>query len=216
MAGKPDFIQAIESQFEKPQHLKEQRKKRELERQKEKDSQSEKANMNKGFSIVIRKSEPPVEDSVFEGGSELELEKGGEFIEESFSEEGFDDLDDDDDDIAKSKEPHMTKEDKNPKGGLSAKGRKKLNAAGKNIKPGVKGAADTPEKQRRKGQFLTRFYGRKDLHPFKDDKGELTRFALAANEWGEKPPQNAKEARALAAKGRKLLERYEKSKEKES
>ncbi|MTV59021.1 hypothetical protein GM547_13305, partial [Streptococcus pneumoniae] len=53
----------------------------------------------------------------------------------------------------------MTKKDKDPKGGLTAAGRSKYNkATGSNLKPGVRGAADTPEKMRRKGSFLTRFF----------------------------------------------------------
>jgi hypothetical protein len=46
----------------------------------------------------------------------------------------------------------------------------------------------------------------------KDEKGESTRLALSAAAWGEPVPQNAQDAAELAAKGRRLLERYENSK----
>jgi hypothetical protein len=42
----------------------------------------------------------------------------------------------------------------------------------------------------------------------KDSKGRPTRLALSARAWGEPVPQNAEDAAALAAKGRRLLERY--------
>jgi hypothetical protein len=41
-------------------------------------------------------------------------------------------------------------EGKNPEGGLNAKGRASLRAQGHDIKPGVKGPADTPEKMKRR------------------------------------------------------------------
>ena len=45
---------------------------------------------------------------------------------------------------------------KDPKGGLTPAGRKYFKETeGANLKPGVKGPADTPEKMRRKGSFLT-------------------------------------------------------------
>ena len=53
----------------------------------------------------------------------------------------------------------MSEPIKDPKGGLTAAGRRYFKRKeGANLKPGVKGAADTPEKMRRKGSFLTRFY----------------------------------------------------------
>lgn len=57
----------------------------------------------------------------------------------------------------KDKDFNMRKDDKNPKGGMSRKGIERYNKeTGSNLKPGVKGAADTPEKMRRKGSFLTK------------------------------------------------------------
>jgi DNA-binding ferritin-like protein len=103
---------------------------------------------------------------------------------------------------------------KDPKGGLTAAGRAHFKQTeGANLKPGVKGPADTPEKMRRKGSFLTRFFTNPS-GPMKDPKGRPTRLALSAAAWGEPVPQNAQDAAELAAKGRRLLERYQNTKEK--
>jgi hypothetical protein len=108
-----------------------------------------------------------------------------------------------DEDIEKAKQPL-----KDPKGGLTAAGRRHFKQTeGANLKPGVKGPANTPEKMRRKGSFLTRFFTNPS-GPMKDDKGRPTRLALSAAAWGEPVPQNMQDAAALAAKGRRLLERY--------
>ena len=104
---------------------------------------------------------------------------------------------------------------RDPKGGLTAAGRAHFKRTeGANLKPGVKGAADTPEKMRRKGSFLTRFFTNPS-GPMKDDNGKPTRLALSAAAWGEPVPQDASDAAALAAKGRRMLERYENSKKKD-
>jgi HK97 family phage prohead protease len=104
---------------------------------------------------------------------------------------------------------------KDPKGGLTAAGRRHFNRTqGSNLKPGVKGPADTPEKMRRKGSFLTRFFTNPS-GPMKDDNGKPTRLALSAAAWGEPVPQNMEDASKLAAKGRRLLERYQNSKKTE-
>lgn len=103
---------------------------------------------------------------------------------------------------------------KDPKGGLTAAGRRHFKETeGANLKPGVRGAADTPEKMRRKGSFLTRFFTNPS-GPMKDDKGRPTRLALSAAAWGEPVPQNTQDAAELAAKGRRLLERYANTKKK--
>lgn len=103
---------------------------------------------------------------------------------------------------------------KDPKGGLTAAGRRHFKQTeGANLKPGVKGPADTPEKMRRKGSFLTRFFTNPS-GPMKKPNGEPTRLALSAAAWGEPVPQNMQDAAALAAKGRRLLERYENTKKK--
>jgi len=44
------------------------------------------------------------------------------------------------------------------------------------------------------------------------DDGKPTRLALSAAAWGEPVPKNRSDAAALAAKGRRLLERYENNK----
>jgi hypothetical protein len=103
---------------------------------------------------------------------------------------------------------------KDPKGGLTAAGRAYFKRTeGANLKPGVRGAADTPEKMRRKGSFLTRFFTNPS-GPMKDDKGRSTRLALSAAAWGEPVPQNMEDAAKLAAKGRRMLDRYQKAKKK--
>jgi hypothetical protein len=100
---------------------------------------------------------------------------------------------------------------KDPKGGLTAAGRAHFKKTeGANLKPGVKGPADTPEKMRRKGSFLTRFYTNPS-GPLQKD-GKPTRLALAARAWGESAPTSASSAAKLAAKGRSLLKRYEATK----
>lgn len=105
---------------------------------------------------------------------------------------------------------------RDPKGGLTAAGRAYFKRKeGANLKPGVMGPANTPEKMRRKGSFLTRFFTNPS-GPMKDEKGRATRLALSAAAWGEPVPQNAEDAAKLAAKGRRLLERYQKIKEKKS
>ena len=101
---------------------------------------------------------------------------------------------------------------KNPKGGLTPAGRAHFKKTqGSNLKPGVKGKADTPDKQRRKGSFLTRFYTNPS-GPMKKPDGSPTRLALAANAWGEPVPKNRSDASRLAAKGKRMLSSYEKSK----
>ena len=105
---------------------------------------------------------------------------------------------------------------KDPKGGLTAAGREYFKRTqGANLKPGVKGPADTPEKMRRKGSFLTRFFTNPS-GPLVGDNGKPTRLALSAAAWGEPVPKNADDAAELAAKGRRLLERYKNQKEKDA
>ena len=107
-----------------------------------------------------------------------------------------------------SKKPPL----KNPKGGLTSAGRAHFKKTqGSNLKPGVTGRADTPDKQRRKGSFLTRFYTNPS-GPMKKPDGSPTRLALAANAWGEPVPKNRSDAARLAAKGKRMLSSYEKSK----
>ncbi len=101
---------------------------------------------------------------------------------------------------------------KDPKGGLTNAGRQYFaDKEGAHLKPGVKGAADTPDKLRRKGSFLRRHFAN-PRGPMLDAQGEPTRLALSAHAWGEPVPKTAAAAARLAAKGKRLLERYAKTK----
>ena len=103
---------------------------------------------------------------------------------------------------------------KDPKGGLTAAGRKAFaKKEGAHLKPGVRGPADTPEKMRRKGSFLRRHFATL-RGPLVDDAGKSTRLALSAHAWGEPVPKTKAAAKKLAEKGKKLLARYERAKEK--
>ena len=112
--------------------------------------------------------------------------------------------------MAKAKTPKAQAR-KNPKGGLTAAGRKYFaEKEGAHLKPGVKGAANTPEKMKRKGSFLRRHYAHPAGPTTKD--GKPTRLALAAHAWGEPVPKSAAAVRKLAAKGKTLLKKYKKAK----
>lgn len=104
-------------------------------------------------------------------------------------------------------------EGKNPEGGLNAKGRASLRAQGHDIKPGVKGPANTPEKMKRKGSFLSRMFGPGAPGSMKKPNGEPSRRALSAKAWGEPVPQDDAGRARLYAKGQALLKRYENKKE---
>jgi hypothetical protein len=98
---------------------------------------------------------------------------------------------------------------KDPKGGLTAAGRKAYNEkTGGHLRPGVQGAADSPEKKQRKGSFLTRHFTTPQGPVVKD--GKPTRQALQAAAWGEPVPKTEADEKKLAAKGRELLEESKK------
>ncbi len=98
----------------------------------------------------------------------------------------------------------LPKEGKDPKGGLTAAGRRVYNeATGGHLRPGVKGVEDTPEKKIRKGSFLTRHFTTPPGPVVKDVKP--TRQALQAAAWGEPVPKTEADEKKLAEKGRKLL-----------
>lgn len=103
---------------------------------------------------------------------------------------------------------------KDPEGGLTEAGRRKFERSGesKNLQPGVKDKNPTGQALRRKGSFLTRFYTNPS-GPLVNDKGEPTRLAKAAHAWGEPVPRTAGAASRLAAKGRRMLDKYEMQKE---
>jgi hypothetical protein len=114
--------------------------------------------------------------------------------------------------LVQSKATRRRPAQKDPEGGLTAKGRKAFaRKEGSRLRPGVKGPADTPEKMRRKGSFLRRHFAH-PRGPMQRD-GEPTRLALSAHAWGEPVPKNLADARKLAAKGKKLLEHYHRRKE---
>jgi hypothetical protein len=103
---------------------------------------------------------------------------------------------------------------KNPKGGLTAAGRAHFKQTeGANLKPGVQGKADTPEKMKRKGSFLRRHFAH-PRGPMTDEQGKPTRLALSAHAWGEPVPKDAAGAKRLADKGTRLLERYQATQDK--
>ena len=73
--------------------------------------------------------------------------------------------------------------EKSKKGGLTAKGRKKYNAAtGSNLKaPVTKKSGLTPKEKARRKSFCARMKGMSG--PLKDKKGRPTRKALALKRW---------------------------------
>ena len=73
--------------------------------------------------------------------------------------------------------------EKSKKGGLTAKGRKKYNAAtGSNLKaPVTKKTGLTPKEKARRKSFCARMEGMP--RPLKDKKGRPTRKALALKRW---------------------------------
>jgi len=80
--------------------------------------------------------------------------------------------------LGKRSEQKMRKEHKNPKGGLTAKGRAFFKKKeGSNLKPPVKSGVNP-----RRVSFAARFAGMKG--PMKDEKGKPTRKALALKAWG--------------------------------
>jgi len=87
------------------------------------------------------------------------------------------------------------KEGKNPAGGLNAKGRASLKAAGQDIKAPVK-SGDNP----RRASFLARMAGNAGPE-YKD--GEKTRLLLSLNQWGASSKADAKaKARAITARNK--------------
>ena len=86
----------------------------------------------------------------------------------------------------------MRKEHKNPKGGLTAKGRAYFKRKeGANLKPPVKDKPKAGSKRMaRKVSFAARFAGMKG--PMKDSKGRPTRKALALRAWGFRSVESAR------------------------
>lgn len=93
-----------------------------------------------------------------------------------------------------AKGPSAVKADKNPKGGLSAKGRTKFG-----VSAGVKNYASASRKD--KGRWVSwamRFTS--SPKPVKDDKGKPTRYALMFRAWGEPVPATTAAVKAVHAK----------------
>lgn len=106
--------------------------------------------------------------------------------------------------------------EKDPKGGLTAAGRRAFaKRDGSHLKPGVTKRASemTPQEMRRKGSWAVRFYGRRKMPPLVDAGGKPTRHALSAHAWGEPVPKTVAAARRIAARGERLLARYRRSRE---
>ena len=100
---------------------------------------------------------------------------------------------------------------KDPQGGLTAAGRATFRrTTGSQLKPGVKKSSRdmTLHEMKRKGSWASRFYGRAKLPALIDHHGRPTRFALSAHAWGEPVPKTLAQARAIAARGLTLLQRY--------
>jgi hypothetical protein len=115
---------------------------------------------------------------------------------------------------AKARKEKARKE-KDPQGGLTAAGRKAFaRKQGAHLRPGVTKRASemTSQDMRRKGSWALRFYGRSKLPPLVDARGKPTRHALSAHAWGEPVPKTAAAARRIAAKGKRLLARYRRTK----
>jgi uncharacterized protein DUF6321 len=100
---------------------------------------------------------------------------------------------------------------KDPRGGLTAAGRAWFKEKeGASLKPGVTKSESemTPDEMRRKGSFLRRHFAN-PRGPMKDEEGEPTRLALSAQAWGEPVPKTMADAKKLAAKGARLLKKYQ-------
>jgi hypothetical protein len=107
----------------------------------------------------------------------------------------------------------MPRDGEDPNGGLTAKGRDYFaKTQGSHLKPGVK-SVKKPEDLKRKGSFLVRTFTH-PRGPMVDEEGGPTRLALSAHAWGEPVPKTIGAAKKLAAKGQKLLTRYERVREK--
>jgi hypothetical protein len=93
----------------------------------------------------------------------------------------------------------MKKEHKNPKGGLTEKGRKAYEKEnpGSNLKPPVK-SGDNP----RRASFLARMAG--NPGPERDKDGKPTRLLLSLKAWGANSKADAKaKAKAISERNKK-------------
>ena len=101
----------------------------------------------------------------------------------------------------------LLKSDKNPRGGLSSKGRARYNrATGSNLRPPVKSRPDTLSEYRRKGSFLVRMGSARGR--LFDEKGRKTRLKLSLEAWG----YYGKSKPEAVALGRRYLRAYQNKK----
>lgn len=117
---------------------------------------------------------------------------------------------------SKSRKRRASGRQRDPRGGLTAAGRKAFaRKQGAHLRPGVTKTESemTLQEMRRKGSWAVRFYGRAKLPPLVDANGQPTRHALSAHAWGEPVPKTVTAARRIAAKGKRLLARYRRAKE---
>ena len=91
---------------------------------------------------------------------------------------------------------------KNPKGGLTAAGRRFYKRTeGANLKPGVKNYSKASEADKKRWvRWALRFAGRSDVPPLKKPNGEPTRFALMFAAWGEPVPTSVSAVRKVYKK----------------
>jgi len=96
----------------------------------------------------------------------------------------------------------MKASDKNPKGGLSESGRKRINRTeGRNLKRPVK-SGDNP----RRASFLARMGNAKG--PERDSNGEPTRLLKSLHAWGASSKADAKKkARAISTRNKRKKSR---------
>lgn len=91
---------------------------------------------------------------------------------------------------------------KNPKGGLSAAGRRYYKRTeGANLKPGVKNYSKASEADKKRWvRWALRFAGRSTIPPLRKPNGEPTRFALMFTAWGEPVPSSVQSVRKVYQK----------------
>jgi hypothetical protein len=150
----------------------------------------------------------PKDVDPFEYAKGLKVEKEHTTDEKVASEIALDHLAEDDKYYTHLEGIHKENPIKDPKGGLTAEGRRYFKETeGANLKAGVT-KVETLEDLKRWGQWARRFFGRSVLPPLKNEKGEPTRLALDAQAWGCKIPKTIKEAKVIAKRGTEALRYY--------
>ena len=150
----------------------------------------------------------PKDVDPFEYAKGLKVEKEHTTDKKVASEIALDHLAEDDKYYTHLEGIHKENPIKDPKGGLTAEGRRHFKETeGANLKAGVT-KVETLEDLKRWGQWARRFFGRSVLPPLKNEKGEPTRLALDAQAWGCKIPKTIKEAKVIAKRGTEALRYY--------